>query len=85
MLIRKSYSRGRLITVDLLVLTSSYSALFKLKILFTFVSKQATLKRRSTVMSLPPQLVFPVQVLVCKVRIGLINKVSIWGFNVQLG
>jgi hypothetical protein len=30
-----------------------------MKILFTFVTIQATLKRRSTVLSLPLQLVFP--------------------------
>jgi len=30
-----------------------------LKILFTFITKQATLKRSSTVLSLPLQLVFP--------------------------
>ncbi len=33
--------------------------LFILQILFTFFTKQATLMRRSTVLSLPPQLVFP--------------------------
>ncbi len=33
--------------------------LFLLKILFTFLTKQATLMRRLTVLSLPPQLVFP--------------------------
>jgi hypothetical protein len=46
----KSYLRGSLSTVDLLVLTSSF---FKLKILLTSFTKQATLMRRSTVMSLP--------------------------------
>jgi hypothetical protein len=30
-----------------------------LKILFTFLTKQATLMRRPSVLSLPPQLVFP--------------------------
>jgi hypothetical protein len=30
-----------------------------MKILFPFLQKQATLMRRSTVLSLPPQLVFP--------------------------
>jgi hypothetical protein len=45
--------------VDLLVLTSSDMLLFKLKILFTCVTKQTTLRRRSTVLSLPLQLVFP--------------------------
>jgi hypothetical protein len=55
----KSYWRGRLSTVDLLVLTSLYWLIFFLKILFIGVSKQATLIRRSTVLSLPLQLGFP--------------------------
>ncbi len=46
-----------------LQLTSLYQLveqfLFIVKILFTFFTKQATLIRRSTVLSLPPQLVFP--------------------------
>jgi len=55
----KSYWRERLSTVDLLVLTSLDLLVFKLKIIFSFFTKQATLMRRSTVLSLPPQLVFP--------------------------
>ncbi len=55
-----SYWRGRLSTVDLLLLTSLDKLLFTLKILFTLFKKQAILIRRSTVLSLPPpQLVFP--------------------------
>jgi len=50
---------GRLSTVDLLALTSLDQLISILKILFTFVAKQATLMRRSTVLSLPLQLVFP--------------------------
>ncbi len=50
--------QGRLSTVDLLVLTSLHQLLLMLKILFTFFTKQPTLIRRSTVLSLPPQLVF---------------------------
>jgi hypothetical protein len=46
-------------TVDLLVLTSLDQLGFKLKILFSFFTKQATLLRRSTVLSLTPQVVFP--------------------------
>jgi hypothetical protein len=46
-------------TVDLLVLTSLDTLLFTLKILFPFDTKQATLMRRSTVLSLLLQLVFP--------------------------
>jgi len=38
-----------------------------LKILFTFVTKQATLMRRSTVLSLPLQLEFPEQSFLSKV------------------
>jgi len=51
--------RGRLTTVDRLVLTSLDKLRFTLKILFSFVTKQATLMRRPTVLSL--QLVFPVR------------------------
>ncbi len=51
--------RGRLSTLDLLVRTSLDQMLLTLKILFTFVRKQATLIRRSTVGSLPLQLEFP--------------------------
>jgi hypothetical protein len=43
--------------VDLLVLTSLDQLIFILKILFNFVTEQATLTR-STVLSLPPQLEF---------------------------
>jgi hypothetical protein len=53
----KSYRVGRLRTVDLLVLTSLDQLIFILKMLFFFFTKQATTKR-STVLSLPPQLVF---------------------------
>jgi hypothetical protein len=55
----KSYNRGRLSTVDLLVPTSSDHLLFILKIFFYIFTKQATLMRWSAVLSLPPQLVFP--------------------------
>jgi hypothetical protein len=50
----KFYWRGRLSTIDLLILTSSDKFLFILKILLTSFTKQATLMRRSTVLSLPP-------------------------------
>ncbi len=59
----KSYWRGRLRTVDLLVLTSLDQLLFILKILFTFLTKQAISMRRLTVLSRPPQLVFPVSLM----------------------
>jgi len=48
----KSYWRGRLSTVDLLVLTSLDQLLFILKILLNSFTKQAILMRRSTVLSL---------------------------------
>ncbi len=49
----KSYWRGRkLITVDLLVLTGSDKLLLKLETLVVFITKQATLMRRLTVLSL---------------------------------
>ncbi len=51
---------GRLSTVDLLVLTSLDQLLFILKILLIFFTIQATLMRGSTVLILPPKLVFPV-------------------------
>jgi len=45
--------RERLNTVDLIVLTSLDELLFIFKMLFTFFTKQVTLMRRSTVLSLP--------------------------------
>jgi hypothetical protein len=51
--------RKALQSVVLLVLTTLDQLLFVLKMLFTFVTKQATSIRRSTVLSLPIQLVFP--------------------------
>ncbi len=64
------YKRGRLSTVDLLVLTCLYHRLFILKILFTFLTKQAFLMRRHTVLSLPLQLVF----LACFVSFSVKEK-----------
>ncbi len=60
MIAGKSYPGGRLSTVDLLKLTSLDQLIFKLKILFSFFKKQPTSIRRSIVLILPPQLVFPV-------------------------
>ncbi len=48
----KPCSRGRLGMVDLLVITNLDQLLFVQKILFTFVIKQDTLMRRSTVLRL---------------------------------
>ncbi len=45
-------------TVDLLVLASLDQLLFLLEILFIFVTKQATLVRKSTMLSFPLQLVY---------------------------
>ncbi len=64
MLVGKGLSRdpllkGRLSMVDLLVPTSLCQLILELKILLNFFTKQAPLMRRSTVMSLPLQLVFP--------------------------
>jgi len=53
------YRRGRLSTVNLLGLTSSYEVLLIMRTLFTFFIIPATLMRRSTVLSLPLQLLFP--------------------------
>jgi hypothetical protein len=50
----KSFGRERLSTIDLLVLVTSLNLLLlKLKILFSFFVQQATLMRRSTVLSIP--------------------------------
>ncbi len=53
----KPYWRGRLSTFDLRVLTSLNQMV--MKIWFSFVTKQATLVRRSTVLTFPPHLGFP--------------------------
>jgi hypothetical protein len=50
--------KERLSTIDLLLLISLGQLIFIPKTLFTFVTKQATLLRRSTVLILPAQLVF---------------------------
>jgi hypothetical protein len=58
-LTRKPCGRRRLSTVDLLLLTSFDQMLFILKILFTYVTKYVALMRRSIVLNLLLQLVFP--------------------------
>jgi hypothetical protein len=81
----KSYWRGRLSTVDLLVLTSLDHLLFKSKMLFTFFTKQANLMRRSTVSSLPPQLVFPSTGRRClSVTVILILHISLFAGSSQV-
>jgi hypothetical protein len=50
---------GRLSTADILILTSLEQLLLTFQTLFTLFTKQATLMRRSTVLSLPLQVVFP--------------------------
>ncbi len=52
---------GRLRTVDILLLTSLDRLIFKFKISSTFVIKQAISMRRSTVLSLPLQVVLLAQ------------------------
>jgi hypothetical protein len=55
--------RGRLSTVDLLLLTSlDKLAAFDIANIIYFFTKQVTLMRRSTIISLPLQLVFPVYI-----------------------
>jgi hypothetical protein len=49
----KPYCKGKLSTVDLLVLTSSDQGLFMLNALLIIATKQATLMRRSTLLNLP--------------------------------
>jgi hypothetical protein len=51
--------KGRASTVDLLEKTSSDQLLLILQTFICFLTKQATLMRRSTILSLPLQLVFP--------------------------
>ncbi len=51
------YLRGWLSPVDLLELTSLVA--FDMPTLFTFLTKQPTLMKRSTIPSVPLQLVFP--------------------------
>ncbi len=55
--------RGRSSTVHLLVLTGLDQLLLILKKLFTFVTKQVTLMRSSTVLSLSLHLVFPAETI----------------------
>ncbi len=63
---------GRLSTIDLLVLTNLDKLVFILTILFSFFTKQVTLMRRSTVLSLFPQLVFPGWPII-KYQLGKVN------------
>ncbi len=56
---REALQMGKLSTVDLLVLTSKDQVLFILQALFSFLTKQVVLMRRSTVLSPPLQLAFP--------------------------
>ncbi len=58
----KPYWRGRISTVDLLVLIS----LDVLLLIFTYITNQAFLIRRRTVLSLLHQLVFPAPILTAR-------------------
>jgi hypothetical protein len=64
--------------VDLLVLTSLEKLLLKTKILLMCFTKQAILMRRSTLLSLPLQLVFPgvTYGFLCRPGPDLIKKIS---------
>ncbi len=55
----KPYWRGRLSTIDLLVLTSLDQVLLYCNYYLTFFTKHSTLMRRSTVLILPLKLIFP--------------------------
>jgi hypothetical protein len=56
---RQPLVKGRLSTIDLLVLTGLDHLIFILKTLFTFVTKHATSIRRSIVLSLPSSVSVP--------------------------
>ncbi len=75
-----SYWRGSLSTVDLLVLTSLAQLLFQLKILIHCFSKQVTLMRGSTVLSLPPQLVFLGKTFILSWKINIQSEDEIQDF-----
>ncbi len=58
--------------------------LFTLKLLFIFATKQATLMRRSTVLSLPLRLVFPGVIYMCafeivREKVHACVFVCVWG------
>ncbi len=72
----KPYWRGRLSTVDLLVLTGLDQLLLIVKILFTFFTNQATLMRRSTVLSFSLRLVFPASPLT-RLSVGTLPQISV--------
>ncbi len=55
----KPYWKGRLSTIEPLVLTSLYQLIFILKISCSFFTNQVTLMRRSTVLSISLQLEYP--------------------------
>ncbi len=67
---REALLKGRINTVNLLALTNIDLLLLIMNILFTFSQKEAT--RRSTVLSLPLQLVFPDPTII----FGLLRKIT---------
>ncbi len=75
---RNPYWRERLGTFELLLQTIWYQLLFKLEIFFTYYTKQATLTKRSTVLSLPLQFVLPDSAPPCRVSLPL---VSLYGLS----
>jgi hypothetical protein len=79
--------RGKLSTVDLLVSNTLDQYIFILKIISTFVTKQGTLRRRSTVLSHPLQLVFPASSilwLVWQTCQGIFNNEKVSGLSHKL-
>jgi hypothetical protein len=72
-----SYRKGRLSTVELLVSTSLDLLLLIMQTLFTLLQKQAFLVRRSTVLILPFQLVFPGRGVVVIKKFSL--SLTVWG------
>jgi hypothetical protein len=67
---REPLLKGRLCTVDLLVTTSFDQLLLIMKTIFTFLPKQATVMRRSTLLILSHQLGFPDLMFVVKTRVN---------------
>jgi hypothetical protein len=74
----KPYWRGKLSTVDLLALTSSYQLLLIMQTSFTFYIKQAALMRRSTVMSLTLRWAFPAPATVYSASMVVVSVNSVF-------
>ncbi len=79
---RKPYWRESICTVDLRVLSSLYWLLFILQTYFTFFTKQATRMRRSTVLSLPLQLIF--LIIKSPFKTSLLYLLGLWGWVAKI-